>query len=200
MLWIALTGGIATGKTTASQILTKLGFDVVNADMISHDLMLKSGLAYSPVVNEFGSKILDANGEILRKELGKIVFSNPEKLKKLESILHPKIQKEVEIKKQSFIEHGKKCAFYDVPLLFEKNIFKRFDKYILVYAPENVQISRLMKRDSLSEEDAIKRVKLQIPIEEKREKSEFIIDNSSSEISALESETKRVLEQLNKKF
>ena len=196
MLWIALTGGIATGKTTVSQILKNMGFAVIDADKVSHKLMLQGELAYGPIITSFGTEILNNEMEIERKKLGSIVFSDPQKLKELESILHPKIQEYVSGERKKLAEQGMKAAFYDVPLLFEKNLFDRFDNFILVYAGESVQLERLMSRDGLNEKEAQKRIDLQISMEIKKEKSAIIINNNGGDLDLLKKEVERVLKKL----
>jgi dephospho-CoA kinase len=181
MLFIGLTGSIATGKSTVGKIFKELGCYVIDADGIAHKAYEKGTKAYKSIVEEFGKNILDKDGNIDRKKLGGVVLDNKELLKKLEAIVHP----EVERIRNNIIEDIKKknknaIIIYDVPLLFEKNLEGMFDYTIVVYADKDTEIKRLMERNGLKKDEAIKRILLQIPIEDKAKKADFVIDNSGS--------------------
>jgi len=177
MLWIGLTGGIATGKSTAAQILRQMGYTVVDADGLAHAAILPKQPPYKLVVDHFGTEILNSDGLIDRPRLGKIVFADPAKRLILESFIHPWIQQEV----QHAMEHCRKkndpLAFYDVPLLFEKKLQAQFDSTLVIYAPRAVQLSRMQKRDGLSLADCEKRLASQIDIEAKRKLATATIEN-----------------------
>lgn len=179
MLFVGLTGSIATGKSSVAKIFSELGFSVIDADYLAHKAYEKGQKAYDKIVKEFGSDILDNHMNIDRKKLGKIVLQNKEQLSKLESIVHPEIEKirNSELKKIERVDKNA-IVIYDIPLLFEKNLKKMFDVTIVVYTDKKTQIERLMKRDGLSKKEAEKRIDLQIPVEQKIKMADFAIDNS----------------------
>lgn len=195
MLWVGLTGGMGTGKSTVANILRELGYPVIDADALAHKSLEKSSECYEQVVKLFGTQILDNEKNIDRKELGKIVFSNKRDLTKLENIIHPFVQKKAAEARREYEAHGMKIAFYDVPLLFEKELQNNFDKVVLVYAPQDMQKERISARDKLELSEIDKRIAAQIPIEEKRELADFVINNIAS-IADLKKEIHNVLKQL----
>lgn len=183
---IGLTGGIATGKTTVSKILTGNGYVVIDADILSRSVTKKGEPAFTQIVKEFGENILNEEGSIDRKVLGKIIFSD-EKLKlRLNNITHPYIFEE--IKKQIIKKcRENKIVFVDIPLLFEEysklneaNI--NFDEIWLVYVEKSSQLNRLMKRDELNIQEAEKRIGSQMPIEEKLKLADVIINNNEDKL------------------
>ena len=178
---IGLTGGIATGKSTVAKIFSELGFFVINADELARKVVEKGTYGWKKVVETFGREILLPNGSIDRKKLGNIVFSNLEAKKKLERIIHPLVIDEMEkILKVFEKEHPCEPIIIEIPLLFEVGLHKKMDKTIVVYAPKNVQIERMMKRDGLTYQEAEMRLKNQMDIEEKRKLADYVVDNSSS--------------------
>ena len=181
MKLIGLTGSIATGKSTVARMFKERGFYVIDADELAHSVYKKGEEAYFKLIEVFGRGILDKSREIDRKKLGALVIKDKEKLKILESIVHP----EVERKRKEIIENIKReipdaMIIYDVPLLFEKNLEKLFDCVIVVYAKPELQIKRLMERDGMTEDEAKRRIAMQLSIEKKRELADVVIDNSNS--------------------
>lgn len=172
-LVIGLTGGIASGKSTASQYIKSIGYKVIDCDKISHDTLIKGNLGYDALISEFGNDILEED-TISRVKLGNIVFNDKEKLNKLNSILHPIIYNEVKSQITNDI------VFIDCPLLFETNFIELCDKTLVVYVNEENQIKRLMNRDTLDKQTALNRIKLQLSLEIKKEKCDFLIDNNYS--------------------
>ncbi len=188
---IGLTGSIACGKSTVSNMFKELGAYIIDSDEIAHDALKKTEKPYKQVLEIFGDSILDEQGNIDRKKLGKIVLNDKSKLAILESIIHPYInEKRQEIENAILKENKNAIIVYDVPLLFEKQLEKNFDKVIVVYANKNVQIERLMKRQNLTYDEALKLINLQMDVEEKKKRADFVIDNSYS----LEETKKQVLE------
>ncbi len=181
MIKIGLTGGIATGKSTVLKIFEEENIKTINTDQIAKEITKKGREGYKEVVRAFGEDILLENGEIDRKKLAKIVFSEESKRKKLESILHPLIVKRMKEMLKD-IERKQPCepVVIEIPLLFEVGLDKEMDITLVVYIPEKLQIERLMKRDGLKKEEAIKRLKSQLSIEEKRKRAHIVIDNSES--------------------
>lgn len=181
MKWIGLTGSIATGKSTVARLVESLGVPVIDADQIAHQLTQFGQPGYQSVISEFGEEILNDQLFINRKKLGEIVFSNPEKKHRLESILHPLIQEEVSKQRLRYQELGHKYAFYDIPLLFEGKTQDQFDAIVVVWCNAQIQLQRLMQRNKLTESEAILRIKSQMNIENKIFHATYCIDNSGDE-------------------
>ncbi len=193
---IGLTGSIACGKSTVSNMFKELGAYIIDSDEIAHEALKKTEKPYKEVLEIFGDSILDEQGNIDRKKLGKIVLSDKSKLAILESIIHPYInQKRKEIEDAIFKENKNAIIIYDVPLLFEKQLEKNFDKIIVVYANKNAQIERLTKRQNLTYDEALKLIGLQMDVEEKKKRADFVIDNSYSL-----GETKKQVLEIFKKY
>jgi dephospho-CoA kinase len=182
---IALTGGIASGKSSAISLLKLGGFRVIDADEVAHQILEASG---KEIAELFGEEYLE-NGVPSRPKLGKLVFSNPEKRVELEKLLHPKIYEKIS-EESSKLDKFKFPYLIDIPLYFEKRNYD-IKNVVLVYTPRELQISRGMKRDSLSKEEILKRIDSQIDIEEKRKMSEIVLDNSGN-LTQLQSEVERV--------
>lgn len=176
-IFIGITGGIATGKSTVSEMVRKLGFTVIDADVIARQVVEPGEEAYKQIIEKFGEDVLLVNGEIDRKKLGEIIFNHPEKRLLLNSIVHPFVRKKMMEEKERAIQNNEKALFLDIPLLFESKLFSYVDKIIVVYVDEELQLQRLMKRNQLTKEEALSRIRSQISIEEKRQKADKVIDN-----------------------
>jgi dephospho-CoA kinase len=176
---IGLTGGIASGKSTAAEYLKEKGARIIDADQISHKISRKGEKGWQLVVDEFGDKILKENGEFDRDKLGEIVFSDPAKRKKLESILHPLIIYEMKEQAHQYLADNKIVVFM-APLLYEANLDRFCDQIWVITAEEKVQIERLKKRNNLDEKAALKRIKAQMPLSKKEDKADVVIENNSS--------------------
>ncbi len=179
MIKAGLTGGIATGKSTVAGIFKDLGAKIIDADKIARRAVKKGRPTWQKILDYFGKDILLPDGEIDRAGLGKIIFNNPAKKEKLNSIVHPYVFSEMEnemskIKKET--PHA--IVIRDIPLLMELGLEKKISPVILVYAPQKIQLERLMKRDGLSEKDAVSRIKSQMDIEKKKKLAHIIIDNT----------------------
>ncbi len=169
---IALTGGIATGKTTVGKILKKQGFGYIDLDIIAHELL---DAHEEKIALMFGDEFVK-NGKVDRKSLGKLIFSDKKAKEKLENFLHPLIKQSV-IEKAKDLEKLKKPYFVDIPLFFETKSYD-IKNVVLVYAPKKLQLKRLMKRSNLSENEAKNMIKSQMNIEEKLKLASFVLDNS----------------------
>ena len=168
---IALTGSIATGKSTVAEIFKDFGFVVIDADTIAHQMLDR----YVQKVHAlFGDAVIE-NQKVNRKALGAIVFNDIKKRKALENLLHPLIYTEIE-KQSEQEERKKKPYFVDIPLFFETQRYP-IKKIFLVYTSKELQLQRLMQRNPLTKEEAWARIELQIDIELKRKKSTYIIEN-----------------------
>ncbi|MGM0413720.1 MAG: dephospho-CoA kinase [Bacillota bacterium] len=172
---LGLTGGIATGKTTAANILKDFGAEIVDADKIAHKIMEPDGPAYSDVVQFFGNNILNDDGSINRNKLGEIVFSNSELRQKLEKITHPIIIKEIEKR----LENDNNIVLV-APLLFEVGLERLVDVVWVIYCSRLTQIKRLKNRDNLDDNAANIRIDAQMPLQEKIENADLAIENEGS--------------------
>ncbi|MFP5519140.1 MAG: dephospho-CoA kinase [Bdellovibrionia bacterium] len=195
MKWIGLTGGLGSGKSTVADILRRSGVSVLDADRKAREVLEKSGPAYGPVVEHFGEAILDDNQEVNRSRLAKIVFDNAKEKEWLESVIHPLVQQSVRSERLYLQDQGVSLAFYDVPLLFEKNLQDQFDAVVLVYAPQELQIERVRQRNRWTEDEVQARLQNQISIDRKKEKTKYIIYNTGT-LKDLEKEVARVLDQV----
>jgi dephospho-CoA kinase len=174
---IGLTGGIASGKSVVSRTLKGLGMTVVDADDICHEILAKDSAIRQEVVRTIGTGVLNEGGEIDRGKLGGIVFREPERRKALEAILHPPIREEMWKRAR---ENSGEDVVLDVPLLIETGVHKRVDLVVLVYATRELQIQRLMARDEVSREEAVRRIDAQLSLEEKVSYAHYIINNTGS--------------------
>ena len=171
---IAITGGIATGKSSVCNLLKLYGYSIIDADTIAHNTLY---CLHDKVVLAFGDGILDSNGNIDRKKLGEIVFSNPQKKEILQSILHPMIRNEI-LSRAEQLERYSKVYFVDIPLFFEVKERYSIHKVLLVYTPKEIQLNRLIKRDGIDVDLALKKIQSQMDIEAKKILSTYIVDNS----------------------
>lgn len=184
-----LSGGIATGKSTVCGMLQNAGFFVIDADVIAKEQFY---LHADEIIAHLGNRVTTA-GKLDRKKVAQLVFADKRARESLENILHPKIRETIYDLSRKFEE--KKCTYFiDIPLLFESDEYDCAKK-ILVYAPKELQLQRLMKRNDLSEEEAMKRINSQMDIEEKKYKSDWIIDNSK-DIKALEKQVGIFIDEL----
>lgn len=178
---IGLTGGIACGKSTVSEMLVRRGAVLIDADRLAREVVEPGAPALAEVVRVFGQAVLQEDGTLNRQELGKLVFGSEEKRKTLEGILHPPIRR---LMLERMAEHEKqtpdKPVVVDVPLLYESELEDYFQEVLVVYVPEEVQLARLMERNGLTEEEAMRRIRAQTPIEWKKEWADHVIDNSGS--------------------
>ena len=181
MFVAGLTGSIATGKSTVSGILKELGAFIVDADRAAHEVVLPGTKAWNEIVRIFGKEILQRSGEIDRERLGRIIFNDSAMRNILEEVVHPEVVQSMEEQIIS-IKSGFPDAvvILDVPLLIETGMHKGVSEVIVVYCPEDMQITRLMVRDNISREEALAKVRSQISIEEKRRYASQLIDNSAS--------------------
>ncbi|MGG4048439.1 dephospho-CoA kinase [Paenibacillus favisporus] len=176
---IGLTGGIATGKSTVSALLVSKGALLVDADVIAREVMLPGHPVLAAAVEHFGQAILLPDGTLDRRRLGDIVFHDPAERKALNDITHPAIRQEIREQMQTFErEHSDRLIVVDIPLLFESGLEAMFEQVLLVYAPFEVQVERLMERNRLTKDEAVARIRSQMDIEEKKKRADVVIDNS----------------------
>jgi len=186
---VALTGGIATGKSTVIELFVQSGFRIIDADKIAHEILDEKSAV---IATHFGEALV-VNGKVDRKALGDLVFSDQEKRKILESLLHPLIFERI---KEASAKLDKRAEPYivDIPLYYEGGRYA-IDKVIVVYAQGEQQLARLMERDGYSKKEALSRIEAQLDIEEKRINASYVIDNSGN-LNQLEFETQRVKDEI----
>lgn len=174
---IGLTGNIATGKSLVLRMLQELGANVIDADKLVHVLMRQGGSVYDAIVSEFGRFILDNNGQISRAKLGKIAFSDPNALERLEALTHPGVISEVQ---QRIAISPKPVVVVEAIKLFESGLADMCVSNWVVVAPPEVQYKRLLERRRMSPEQAKQRILAQSPQKDKAKKADVIIDNSGA--------------------
>lgn len=197
MLWVGLTGGIASGKSTVAGILGRAGIAVVNADHLAHLAMAPHSRGAKMIRQHFGDAVFDEGDVVNRTHLGAVIFSDSSGKEKewLENILHPEVRRLAQIERERLSQRGDRIAFYEIPLLFEKNLKAQFDKVVCVAVDPDLQIQRLIARANLTESQAKARVSSQLPQDFKIENSDFVIWNRG-DLAELARETRNVLDQL----
>ena len=175
MLTIALTGGIACGKSTVAAMLRELGASVVDADAISRSLTAPGGPALPLIREAFGDEVFETDGTLSRPALSAKVFGNPQALAKLNAITHPMIRQEMERQADSCRKAGAKVVVLDVPLLFEAGMQDMGDLVLCAVCPEEVQIARMASRNGFDRETALGRIRSQMSVDEKASRSDLVI-------------------------
>lgn len=199
-LLIGITGGIATGKSTLTNMLRKKGYKVIDADIISREVVDIGKPAYYDIVSFFGQGILLEDKNINRKKLGKLIFSYSDLRKKLNEIVHPRVFEEIFTEIQNSCKDNQ-LVFVDIPLLFEtikkpKPNGLNFDEIWVVYIDYDTQLKRLMARDNITEDEAVLKINSQMSLEEKAKMATRVIYNDK-DIDRLEENLDIILEQLN---
>ena len=177
---IGITGGIASGKSTVTEFLRQKGFQVVDADIVVHQLQKPSGRLYQVLVEHFGEKILLENGELNRPLLASLIFSNPEEQEWSKRTQGEIIREELAALRNQLAQ-TEALFFMDIPLLFEQNYASWFDETWLIYVNRDIQLERLMKRDQISKEAAESRLNSQWPLERKISLSSHSLDNNGNQ-------------------
>lgn len=176
-----LTGGIASGKTTVAAMFAELGAKVIEADHLGHELIRSPLPAYHDIVRHFGFEVLDRQGEIDRKRLGAVVFSEPEKLRLLNSIVHPRVIERVEQLATAYLlQDSHAVVVVEAALHYEAGIADRFAKMIVAWCRPEQQLERLIAKTGLSREEAARRIAAQMPAKEKRRRADYVIDCSGT--------------------
>ncbi len=175
---IGLTGGIASGKSEVARHLTALGAVVIDADQLARHVVQPGEQGYQAIVARFGREILQADGSLDRKALGRIVFGDPEARKALEAITHPAIARLAAQRLSRERDQGTPVVFYMAPLLFEAGLVATMDEVWVVSVSEETQLARLMARDGIDREEALRRVAAQQPLAGKVARAHVVIDNS----------------------
>ncbi|MBO1580833.1 dephospho-CoA kinase [Bacillus sp. XF8] len=177
---IGLTGGIASGKSTVSQMFRDLHIPVIDADIIAREVVEQGKEAYKEIVEVFGEEILQADGELDRPKLGSIVFHNEEKRLRLNKIVHPAVRKEMNVQKDMYIKEGVQAVVLDIPLLFESKLTTLVDQILVVAVAPSTQLERLMKRNGFIEKEAKARIDSQMSLAEKVTLADKVIYNDGT--------------------
>jgi len=178
---IGLTGGICTGKSTVGRMFEELGARLIDADELAHEAIRKGTNAHQEITATFGPVIVAADGEIDRQKLGPIVFKDADLRRRLETIIHPEVFRMFEEQRDRILSaEGDVLILFSAALLIETGYHSRMDRVIVVYAPEEEQLHRLIQRNNLSPAQALERIKAQISIEAKKPMADHVIDNSGS--------------------
>lgn len=198
-LLIGLTGGIATGKSTVSKMLLEKSYKIIDADVISREVVRVGKPAYNDIVNTFGLRILLEDRSINRKKLGRLIFNSSILRDALNNIVHPRVFEEIRIQIDKYC-HDNRIIFLDIPLLFE--VYNRIDEYgitldeiWLVYTDKENQLMRLMERDNIGKDEALSKIHSQLNLEEKIDKSTRVLLNNG-DIQLLEENLDRLLAEI----
>jgi dephospho-CoA kinase len=193
---IAITGGIGSGKSVVTKLFEQWGAKTVDADILAREVVEPNTEGFKKVVEHFSGDMILADGSLNRSRLASIIFSDPVQKKVLESILHPLIRDRWLRKLEELKKSGAPIIAYIVPLFFESTAeMKEIEKVILISAPEETRISRIMARDQFPRNMAELRIRAQLPDSAKIDKSDFVIKNDST-LESLESQARDVFSKL----
>jgi len=177
---IGLTGSIASGKSTVSQMLKELGYPVVDADLVARQVVEPGTETLNSIAQAFGPEVIRADGSMDRERVGTIIFNDPTSRKKLNDIIHPAIRREMLRQRQAFLDEGYETVIMDIPLLFESKLQRMVDKILVVSVSEQQQLKRLMERNGLAEQEAKARIASQLPFSVKEQGADEVLDNNGS--------------------
>jgi dephospho-CoA kinase len=177
---IALTGGIASGKSTVSEMLRRHGAAVIDADAVAREVVEPGRPALLEIVTTFGPDVVGDDGSLDRKALGDIVFSDENARIRIEEITHPRIRERMAELSQAAARSSPPLLVHDIPLLFETGRHRDYNGVLVIYIPRALQLERLISREGFSSAEAEQRVGAQLPIDEKRDKATWVIDNSGT--------------------
>ncbi|EAD0070393.1 dephospho-CoA kinase [Listeria monocytogenes] len=177
---IGLTGSVATGKSTVSNLIQQAGIPLVDADIAARKVVEPGTEGLKEIVAYFGEEILLADGTLDRAKLGEIIFKDKEKREKLNEITHPRVKNYMLEARERFFRAGEELVFFDIPLLFESHLESLVDQIVVVWTTPETELKRLMERNNLTKEDALRRIESQMGIDEKARKADFVIDNNES--------------------
>jgi dephospho-CoA kinase len=181
MILVGLTGGVATGKTTVAELFQRCGAVVIDADQLAREVVEPGKPAWRDIVRAFGRTVLHPDRTLNRQALGTIAFKNKTTLRRLERIIHPRVAREqARLTRQAMRKKPRAVVIYDVPLLFEAGIDGRVDTTIVVTTDRDTQIARLKKRNGLTRAEALRRIKSQMPLSEKRRLADYVVDGNTS--------------------
>jgi dephospho-CoA kinase len=179
-LVIGLTGGIASGKSTVSNMLKEMSITVIDADVEARLAVREGEPAYKQIIAEFGDGILLENGEIDRQKLGAIIFHQADKRQRLNEITHPEVRRRMLEQVETAKRNNEEVVVLDIPLLFESKLTAMVEKTLLVYVDSDIQLQRLMERNNLTITDAQARISSQMPLSEKIKLADAVINNNGT--------------------
>ncbi|MFT8439171.1 MAG: dephospho-CoA kinase [Oenococcus sp.] len=175
---IGLTGGIGSGKTTVAKIFAELGYTIIDADQVAHEVVMPGRFELEEIKNAFGISVMKG-ASLDRKKLGQMVFADPRALKKLNAILQPSIKQLMQMRMEFLENEGRvHTLIVDIPLLYERHWERDLDAVIVVDANKKTRIDRIMQRDHLSQQDAVNRIAAQMPLAQKAAMADFVIENT----------------------
>jgi dephospho-CoA kinase len=178
-LLVGLTGGIATGKSTVDAVLRELGAVIIDADLVAREIVEPGEPALAEIAAEFGPGVLGLDGRLDRKALGAIVFADPDRRLKLEAMTHPRMRERLLRRVDELTaENFRGLVFYDAAVLIESGTHRLMDRLVVVLTDEETQLARLMKRDGIGRDEALRKIRSQIPLAEKAKLADHVIDNS----------------------
>ncbi|WP_424237296.1 dephospho-CoA kinase [Bhargavaea ginsengi] len=193
---IGLTGSIASGKSTVSNMLRERGFPIVDADLVARLVVEPGQPALEKIRQEFGDGVILGDGTMDRAAVGERIFNDPSERKKLNDIVHPAIRQEMLRQRDRHFENGARTVVMDIPLLFESRLQHYADKILVVSVSEETQLKRLMERDGFTEKDARARISSQLPISEKERGADAVIYNNGT-IGESEKQLEQILDSWN---
>ncbi|MEH7094676.1 dephospho-CoA kinase [Neobacillus vireti] len=179
-LVIGLTGGIASGKSTVSNMLKEMSITVIDADVEARLAVMKGEPAYQKILAEFGDDILLETGEIDRQKLGAIIFHQADRRQRLNEITHPEVRRRMRQQVETAKQNNEGIVVLDIPLLFESKLTAMVEKTILVYVDSDIQLQRLVERNNLTHADAEARINSQMPLSEKIKLADAVINNNGT--------------------
>jgi dephospho-CoA kinase len=187
VLRVGLTGGLATGKSFVGRALAELGCHIIEADKLGHEVMMPGGEAYEGILREFGAGVLDDDGRISRRKLSAVVWNNPARLEKLNSLVHPPVREREE---RTMDEIGRAdphaIVVVEAAILVETGRYKSFDRLIVVTCTPEQQMERALERGTYNKEEILARLSRQLPLEEKLRVADYVIDTSGAKEATLE--------------
>ena len=192
---IGLTGSIASGKSTVANMLKEYGFPIVDADLVARQVVEPGSETLKKIADAFGEEVLTSEGAMDRAKVGSIIFHDESKRKVLNDIIHPAIRAEMLRQRDEHIANGEKTVIMDIPLLFESKLQHFVEKVLVVTVSEETQLTRLIERNQLSEEEAKARISSQLPLSIKEQGADAVINNNGS----IE-DTRKQLEAILKKW
>ena len=201
MLRIGLTGGFASGKSFVGQALKELGCRLIEADELGHQALLPGGEAYEGVIKEFGAGILGPGGAIDRRKLAALVFDRPDRLAVLNGLVHPPvIRQEERLIAEYAVQDPEAIVVVEAAILIETGSYKRFERLILAFCNEEQQIERAIHRNGIGRDEVLARLRRQMPLEEKKQFADYVIDTSGTKGDTLRqvAETYRLLRSITK--
>jgi dephospho-CoA kinase len=193
MIVVGLTGGIASGKSTVARMFKRFGAVIIDADELARDVVRPGKPAWREIVKIFGNEVLHRNGSIDRHALGGMVFHNRRKLRRLERIIHPRVAREQQRLARRIAGRSPDAVIvYEVPLLFESGAHKRVDKIIVVKADRDTQVARLKQRNGMTKPEALRRIKIQMPMAEKVRRADAVLDGTGDK-ALVKKEVRRLI-------